>query len=109
MVNNQFEAFCINLNAQHVNGMTHVKLGLTCTVVRRPFLGISNIVNRCLSFKPAKQKKVTKNRREKKKNLIRIPPKKVFQSILRAEKNASSTTFFPANFFASPICICWQL
>ena len=51
------EAFSTNLNAQHVNGMTHVKLGLTCTVVRRSFLGISNIVNRCLSFKPAKQKK----------------------------------------------------
>ena len=29
MVNNQFKAFTINLNAQHVSGMTHFDLALT--------------------------------------------------------------------------------
>ena len=28
MLNNQFKAFSINLNAQHVNGMTHFNLAL---------------------------------------------------------------------------------
>ena len=42
MVTNQFKAFSINLNAQHVNGMTHFDLAVQlgklvkniCTVIR---------------------------------------------------------------------------
>ena len=33
MVNDQFNTFSINLNAQHVNGITHFDLAL-CTVIR---------------------------------------------------------------------------
>ena len=33
MVNNQFKTFSINLNAQHLNGMTPFDLAL-CTVIR---------------------------------------------------------------------------
>ena len=34
MVNNQFKAYSINLNTQHVNGMTPFDLALKSTVIR---------------------------------------------------------------------------
>ena len=34
MVNDQFKTYSINLNAQHVNGMTPFDLAVLCTVTR---------------------------------------------------------------------------
>ena len=34
MVNDQFKTFSINLNAQHVNGMTPFDLAYICAVIR---------------------------------------------------------------------------
>ena len=34
MVNDQFKTFSINLNAQHVNGITSFSLAYICTVIR---------------------------------------------------------------------------
>ena len=33
MVNDQFKTYSINLNAQHVNGMTPFDLAVLCTVI----------------------------------------------------------------------------
>ena len=44
MVNDQFKTFGINLNAQHVNGMTPFDLALKSTVIR-----YSRVANRTKS------------------------------------------------------------
>ena len=44
MVNDQFKTFSINLNAQHVNGMTPFDLALS-TVIRYSRVGKKNISN----------------------------------------------------------------
>ena len=47
MINDQFKTFSINLNAQHVNGMTHFDLArhsrkCTCTVIRYSRVGLES-------------------------------------------------------------------
>ena len=38
IVNNQFKAFIINLNAQHVNGMTHFELAFGGKLLKKRLL-----------------------------------------------------------------------